>query len=331
MSVSEYKESLLHAILGLLWRQWSGLGVLGYESHHRNDTFVDPEALLVVSAGFARYDQRLYDLMASWLLRYGRLVNPTRLKALLNKAVQADEAALSYLATLCFDAGDRRWGRLAERPHDKAHNKPLPLFYQPDGTPLSYCPEEDAVALSCGFIRNTFIPQHKYRQNLPVTNATLLLRCRSLFGVSSRADVILQLLFSPVSIPQLVDMSGFARSSVKEVLDELEIAHMVSPVGTGMRNAAYVLANAAELNQTLQVEPPCHPVHWFNIYNAISLIWGFASNPLLSKLSEDTLRGEMKILFKKDVQPRLIRCGMPSCQHLSSESLSDLPALLSTI
>lgn len=331
MSVLKYKDALLHAILGLLWRQWSGLGVLGYESLQRHDTFVDPEALLVASAGFARYDQRLYDLVASWLLRYGRLVNPTRLKALLNKAPQADEASLSYLAALCFKAGDKRWGRLAERMHGKAHDKPIPLFYQQDGTPLSYCPEEDAVALNCGFTRNTFIPQRKYRQNLPVTNATLLLRCRSLFGVSSRADVILQLLFTPCSIPQLVDLSGFARSSVKEVLDELEIAHAVSSVGTGMRNAAYVLANAAELKQMLQVEPPCHPVHWFNIYNAIGLIWGFVSNPVLSKLSEDTVRGEMKILFKKDIQPRLFHCGIPECQHLSSEALSNLPALLSTI
>lgn len=161
MSATEYKETLLDAILGLLWRQWSSLGVLGYEQPLRNDSFVDPEALLIASAGFARYDQRLYDLIADWLLKYGRLVNPTRLKALLGKAKSADVASLSYLSTLCLKAGDKRWGRLSERGQARELEKPVPLFYQQDGPPFSYCPERDEVALSCGFIRNTFITQNK--------------------------------------------------------------------------------------------------------------------------------------------------------------------------
>lgn len=331
MSAIEYKETLLNAILGLLWRQWSSLGVLGYEQPLRNDSFVDPEALLIVSAGFARYDQRLFDLMAEWLLKYGRLVNPTRLKALLGRTKSADVASLSYLATLCLKAGDKRWRHLAERGPVGELDTPEPLFYQQDGTPLSYCPERDKVALGCGFIRNTFIPQNKHRQNLPESNATLLLRCRALFGVSSRADVILQLLFTPSSIQRLVDFSGFARTSVREVLDELEIAHAVSPVGTGMRNAAYVLANATEMNRMLQVEPPCYPVHWSNVYNTIAQFWSFVSNPLLPKLSEETICGEMKLIFRKELQHRLIHCGIPAFQSLTPETLNDLPTLLSNI
>ena len=331
MSAIEYKETLLDAILGLLWRQWSSLGILGYEQTLRNDSFVDPEALLIASAGFARYDQRLYDLMADWLLKYGRLVNPTRLKALLGKAQSADEASLYYLATLCLKAGDKRWGRLAERGPAGELDKPSPLFYQQDGTPLSYCPERDAVALGCGFIRNTFIPQNKCRQNLLASNATLLLRCRALFGVSSRADVILQLLFTPSSIQRLVDFSGFSRTSVREVLEELEIAQAVSPVGTGMRNAAYVLANAIEMNQMLQVKPPCYPVHWSNVYNAIAQFWSFVSNPLLPKLSDETIRGEMELIFRKELQHRLIHCGIPALQNLTPENLNSLPTLISTI
>ena len=331
MSAIEYKETLLDAILGLLWRQWSGLGILGYEQPLRNDSFVDPEALLIASAGFARYDQRLYDVMADWLLKYGRLLNPTRLRALLAKVEHADEASLSYLASLCYKAGDKRWSRLAERGQAMKHDTPVPLFYQQDGTPLSYCPERDEYALRCGFLRNSFKPQNKCLQQLPESNATLLLRCRALFGVSSRADVILQLLLTPSSIQRLVDFSGFARTSVKEVLDELEIAHAVSPVGTGIRNAAYVLANAAEMSQMLQVELPCHPVHWLNVYNAITQFWSFVSNPLLSKLSDETICGEMKLLFRNELQHRFIRCGIPAFQSLSPETLRDLPTLLSTI
>ena len=67
MSATEYKKALLDAILSLLWRQWTGLGVLGYGQPLHNDTFADPEALLITSAKFARYDQRLYDLLVRQL------------------------------------------------------------------------------------------------------------------------------------------------------------------------------------------------------------------------------------------------------------------------
>ena len=66
MSVNKFKQELLNAILELLWKQWTLLGVAGQINAH--DNFVlDPEALLIFSAHFAKFDQRLYDLVIDWL------------------------------------------------------------------------------------------------------------------------------------------------------------------------------------------------------------------------------------------------------------------------
>ena len=109
MSVENYKKALFDSIMNLLWRQWVALGVAGYSAKDEERYVLDPESLIVFSAAFCRQDARLFDLFASWLLKYGRLINTTRLKALLGKAEYCDRRSLSYLAALNVEAGDKRW------------------------------------------------------------------------------------------------------------------------------------------------------------------------------------------------------------------------------
>lgn len=329
MLVDNYKEALLDAIIGLLWRQWSRLGVMGYEQPGSDSTFLDPEALLIISARFARYDPRLYDLTAGWLLRFCRLLNPNRMKSLLGKTSDADVASLSYLASLCSQSGDKRWLPLAEKRKGGTLPEATPLFFQKDGTPLTYCPRPDELAMKCGFIRNEFIAANKQHRNLPETNATLLLRSRALLGVSSRADVALTLSLSSCNIQQLVDFCSFARSSVKEVLDDLETACVVSTIGSHARNVVYVLNHAEEFKQLLHITAPCYAVHWFKIYSVLMRLWNFVNNPLLSRVSDETVRGELDILFRTEIQPHLIHCGIPAMQQLTATLLQNLPTLLS--
>ena len=331
MSLICYKENLLDAILGLLWRQWSALGVMGYEESGSTDDLLDPEALLLFSAGFCRYDQRLYDLVADWLQTYGKLVNPTRLKALLRKSKGVDTASLAYLAALCERAGDRRWTRFVEKRSNTAPEQAKPLFFHKDGSPVTYCPDTDALALSFGYTRNTYKQQKKLRPHLPENNATLHLRCRALIGVSSRAEVILKLAMEPSTLQQLSDYSGFARSAVKDVLDELALTRMVSQVEGSIRNSVYVLTPAAELKQLLLQTGPCRVIRWMNIYNALLSCWQFVSNPVLLRLSEDTIHGEITQLFRSKLQPAFINCGIGSLHAATPDSFRNLPFILSQI
>ena len=113
MLVHAYKEELKESILSLLWRQWVGVGVAGHGRSSGSGIVVDPESLIIATSIFGRYDQRMYDLMIGWLIRYGALVNTTRLKALLNRSKYKDKASVGYIAALCEMSGDKRWTRFA--------------------------------------------------------------------------------------------------------------------------------------------------------------------------------------------------------------------------
>ena len=73
MSLKEYRIRFLDGVVDLLWRQWSALGV---SSHADADARVilDLDALVVFSSWAARYDERLYDLILSWLIVLGAMV-----------------------------------------------------------------------------------------------------------------------------------------------------------------------------------------------------------------------------------------------------------------
>ena len=94
--VSKFKQELLNAILELLWKQWTQLGVAG--TVNSNDNFVlDPEALLIFSAHFGRFDQRLYNLVIDWLQCNGESINLPRLKALMKRVPHADRKSIGFI------------------------------------------------------------------------------------------------------------------------------------------------------------------------------------------------------------------------------------------
>jgi len=78
-SLIDFRAEFQERLLGLLWRQWGALGILG----HGKDwvrTPLDPEALILVSCTVARRDPRLFDAMLDWLRVNGRYVNVHRLR-----------------------------------------------------------------------------------------------------------------------------------------------------------------------------------------------------------------------------------------------------------
>lgn len=100
MSANDYKNALYESIMHLLWRQWVSIGIAGHAAPARNDYSIDPESLILISSKFCRYDQRLFDAVADWLLKYGQLVNPTRIKALQRGFHHCDLSSLAYLSRL---------------------------------------------------------------------------------------------------------------------------------------------------------------------------------------------------------------------------------------
>lgn len=327
MLAVNYKGELYESILRLLWRQWNELGVAGHGEGELSRRVLDPEALVVFSATFCRYEPRLYDLMADWMVRYSRLLNPTRLKSIINSARYKDMPSLSYLAALCVRAGDMRWKRAAECCRVAEEAELQSLFYAPDGAAL-YNQGADALARQYGFRRGEYVFRNKLRQQLGFAASTLLLNLRGVMGVTARAEVILLLMESPCSIQQLSDRSGFVRSAVKAVLDELVLVNMVCPIRKkGGKSVIYSLCNRG-MCPLADAGGEVHFPRWNAVYDALGQLWQLASLPAMEKVSEVTFEGELRRVFRECVRADLLCCGVPELEAITEDSIVELPNIL---
>jgi hypothetical protein len=329
MLLNEYKKTYYQALADLLWRQWCHLGIAGHSMDSGMQHSVDPEALLIFTARFARYDQRLFDLIPEWLKRFGTLINLHRLKSLLNKSRWADRQALALMLAYAGADGDKRWNKFSAALNSPATEQDLFLDWQ-SGEAL-YTPHFDSLAKQFGFRRNNYIPTAKIAATLPHTPATQQLRLRSHYGTTARAEIILSLLTAPTrSAQNLAKSSGFTWGVVRATLDELICGGIVAETaGIGTRKAYTLTAPAAILN-LLNAESISSPP-WEDIYDFLGSLWDVVSNPRLANLSEATIRHEITSCFNNQQRAALLNCGIPALAALSPEHLPQLPQILDSI
>lgn len=297
-------------MMDMLWQQWTQLGVLGHDSGEDSKLTLDPEALLVFSAFFGRYDQRLFDLMSDWLLSYHSLLNIPRLKSLQRKAKITDKAALGYLAAVCADRGDKRWKTLATQWASDDIEEPRLMFGDPFGESSTYVRSQDAAALRYGYIRHEYQPSGKVLRSLPQHQSTMLLTMRALVGGGARAEVLLLLwLTGGCRILELVRRSGYARSTIQEVLDELLIGNMVMVIPEGKCSMYYMLKQPEFFGALPGFLPTFFP-NWQCWYDALGMLWLGISNPRFAKVSEITFRGEVARLLREIVHPAWFKSGL---------------------
>lgn len=331
MSAREYKKRLYEAVLDLLWKQWTALGIPGHATALKLNTVLDPEAMLVFSAGFARYDQRLYDLILDWLQVHSSQINIQRLKALQAKSEWKDSASLGYMAVVTAEADPIRWKKPAAdgKPDDAAF--PVGLFLDGDGRPERFVPRRDVLALQYGFVRNVRRSTQKTPASLPRTPSTLLLRMRGLLGISARAETLLVLLTSPqCKVQDIVERSGFIWKSIQDVLTELTLGGFVSALDGVSRGKLYYLSEPENIRRVFGVRQGCTFPNWLNIYDSIGLLWQTVSNPRLNDVSSETVRNELETLYAERLRKKLMTSG---CSGLNKTGLdlTELPKLISAL
>ena len=97
-SLTSFKTQLREALLALLWRQWSALGVSGH-ARTEDPWLIDPEALLLISTVIARHDARLFDEILDWLQLNADSLNLQRLARLQKDHALGDATVLAAIAT----------------------------------------------------------------------------------------------------------------------------------------------------------------------------------------------------------------------------------------
>lgn len=331
MSAREYKKRLYEAVLDLLWSQWTALGIPGHAAAPEPDTVLDPEAMLVFSAGFARYDQRLYDLILDWLQVHSSQINIQRLKALRVKSEWKDPASLGYMAAVAAESDPVRWKKPAAdgRPDDAA--SPEGLFLDGNGMPERFVPRRDALALQYGFVRNVRRSTRKIPVSLPRTTPALLLRMRGLLGISARAETLLVLLTAPqCKVQDIVDRSGFIWKSIQAVLAELALGGFVSSLDGVSRGKLYYLSEPETIRRVFGVRHGCTFPNWLNIYDSIGLLWQTVCNPRLNDVSDETVRNELDTLYTERLRKKLLTSGCPVFGKTGLDP-ADFPKLISAL
>jgi hypothetical protein len=226
---------LRQSIVDLLWKQWAALGVSAHVATGGN-TIVDPEALVLMSTAFARYDARLFDEMADWLQQNGTWINVLRLVRLQSEHELGEDAVLGALAEhMIKDSSHAKWKVLAKTPPIVSEAAPLfPHLPVPSRT--------DEIFRKWGWLRPPLDLRGLSRPLRPNQPASFLLKLRALFGRQSRAEVFAWLLTHASGHPaQIARETAYFRGSVQNVLNELELSGHVFATREG-REKHFVLA-----------------------------------------------------------------------------------------
>jgi hypothetical protein len=227
LSTLSSKDALREPLLELLWQQWSALGVSGHDTS-RPQAMIDPEALVLVSSVFARYDARLFDEMFDWLRANGTWINVQRMCRLQKEHALGDASILGALAAhLTDDSAHLKWKALAKRPG--AISEVRPLFPH-----LPVLNQTDEKFKAWGWLRPPVDHRGLSRPPRPDQSATFILKLRALFGRQSRAEVLAWLLAHESGHPaQIARETGYFRGSIQIVLNELELSGHIQATRLG--------------------------------------------------------------------------------------------------
>lgn len=227
----EASKRIDEALLTLAWSLWTELGVAGVERHHQ-DCVVDPEALLLFTSTLAHRDRRLRDESLDCALTIAPYLFVSRLKALLRAAAPTVQARFEPLAAT-FNMLSKTYVRF---PHKKS---------------ASHWNVE---------------PSHKSQRGAFENPGQVMLRCRSIFGVAARADVVTAMACAPRlgwTASELVERTSLAKRVVADVLQDFERGGILRSTAIGNR-LRYDLVARAHLVTLVGVTPTRMPV-WSSI------------------------------------------------------------------
>jgi hypothetical protein len=272
MSSIGSRDRLLDAILGVLWAQWTELGVGGTKG--TESSVVDPEALLLATSRFGRYDPRLFDEVLDWLAHHSAVLDVTRLRRLGAQHEIADVGVLAALVDFLRQRSTAgKWESSVEAlvAHEdrSAYGGSTTLFLDSQGGALPTFGAADAFFLSHGLERPSLELRGLSRAPDARRAALGRLRLRALVGPGVRAEVLLYLATHDHAHGRLVaTRSGFAQRQVAEYLSQLTAAGLAERWEDG-RTAQYRLA--PEFAAALGGLAPY--VDWASAWSVITILW----------------------------------------------------------
>lgn len=305
-SPSAFRNTVQERLLAMVWRQWSAIGLPGY-----NDTketrVIDPEALLLLTMTVGRQDMRLFDEVLHWLRVNGALLNVQRLQNLADRSGDVAKAALAAVADLLTADSSMapKWRGLASR---WSLQEELPLFLLRDGRPLPRPETADDVFQRHGLLRAPVAYVDGDRPFPTRGAASLLLRLRALLGVSLRCEILCVLgSVDEVHPSRLAKSLAMAPRSIQKALAEMVQSGIVQ-VRVEARRKYYSLAPRI-LDPLLRPEGP---TQWRNsapLFRACEVLWEAVRDPGLVVFEPALLASQWRRVMR-EIAPDLAEAGL---------------------
>lgn len=310
-----FQDSLSHLttrMVDLLWHQWSSIGVAGYP-RPGDDWIIDPEALILATTRFGRFDSRLMDESIDWLAKFGRRISLQRLQGL-HRAWPgvADSRVLAAIAeVLGQQVAHRKWRVIADpAPQVSAAES---FFIRSDGTPGILIGEAEPVFAKHGLLRGTLELRGMSQPPNPRTRGNLIFILRALLGVNARAEILAWLLTHDSGHPAAIARStGYFSKSIQQILNEMEESGQVISVRHGREKHFRVRA----MDWHFLLPPPAEGqnafprwVDWMPLFAAITRFAETLALPGIDDKSEHFQAIKLRDALE-DATPALVRAGI---------------------
>lgn len=313
MSLLNYRQALVDASLAAVWRQWTLLGVPGYEvSSGDEHRILDPESLLLFTSALGRFDARLLDEAIHWLQRHGKLINIQRLKNIQQQFSLGNREVLSAIAaTILSNSRLAKWQTIKTVPKEGEE----PLFLNRDGIPLPVFGPPDPNFAKFGYYRGKYHPRDDATAPHVEHADLLLVKLRALFGVNARAEIIAMLLVTPSCHPSaLARRTGYLPRSVQDILNEMALSGHVLSARPGGSREKYFSLRPEDWDFLITWTPPEFP-RWGDWALRFSLIQStldllYSNQPMSDSAVALRLRGLLDRYY-----PALSEAGI--AQHFS--------------
>jgi hypothetical protein len=289
------KNQFQDQIFDFLWRQWSTLGIAGTVPSKNDNRIIDPEALLLFSLSICRYEPRLFDEIIDWLFQNGRFINVQRLQQIQHNYDFHCGSQLSAVAQLLTKNSSYRlkWSGLAKKYYQEHKT---PLFYDKEGNTLP-CPTDDkadSAFLSHGLRRGP-VNLRGYSQPFDSQSpACLLLRLRTLLGISARAEILCLLAsINEIHPSRAARITSYYQKTIQTTLVEMAQSGVIL-TRTSKKEKYYRLKPQA-LDSLLRPNGrSAEWICWLPLFKTVEVVWEMLCEFSGQKMDSLLLYSELK-------------------------------------
>ena len=307
MSLNEFNLNLRKYLVHFLWRQWAQLGVASASVEKEDGWIIDPEALWLFSATFARYDARLFDEILDWILKNAAFINIPRLKSLARRFCFDEMNVVAAMAAVVRQKNSRLNWRfsIAEKTGDAT-----PLFLDVSEEPLPDFGTYDDTFLRFGFKRGKVVFRGLSRQFNADMSACALLRLRAFFGINARAETVLYLLTHDMAHPShIARETGFSQKNVQDTLIDMSGSGLVHPAKLEGRMKMYFMKKDHKTPFLYRPESPPQWTTWPPVFRGLQILSKGVSKISSQQMSELLKTAELRRLFG-EVQSKFEQAGL---------------------